>query len=92
MRWLEDAERVPPLSELGWDPVLDPQPLPAFACALGGTRRAVKALLLDQGVVAGIGNWCVCVGGGGGGGVKALLLDQGVVAGIGNWWGWWVGG
>ncbi|PRW20199.1 formamidopyrimidine-DNA glycosylase isoform X2 [Chlorella sorokiniana] len=57
VRFLEDPEGRPPISELGWDPLLNMPALEAFQAALAGQRRAIKALLLDQSFSAGIGNW-----------------------------------
>lgn len=48
VRFLEDPESRPPISELGWDPLLNMPALEAFKAALAGQRRAIKALLLDQ--------------------------------------------
>lgn len=49
---------VPELDRLGWDPLVDPDGMssPQWRRLLAGRRRRLKALLLDQGVVAGIGN------------------------------------
>ncbi len=57
VRFLEQPESVPPISLLGWDPILDMPTLPVFAEQLAARRRAVKAALLDQSFSAGIGNW-----------------------------------
>lgn len=57
VRFLESPEARPPISELGWDPILDWPPLEAFAARLGAQRRAIKAVLLDQSFSAGVGNW-----------------------------------
>jgi formamidopyrimidine-DNA glycosylase len=55
-----DPERVdvelPELAALGVDPIADPFDARALRTAFGPTRRALKPLLLDQHVVAGIGN------------------------------------
>ena len=55
-----DPERVdvelPELAALGIDPIADPFDARALRTAFGPTRRALKPLLLDQHVVAGIGN------------------------------------
>ncbi len=48
MRFLEDPEGRPPISELGWDPLLNMPALEEFQAALAKQRRAIKALLLDQ--------------------------------------------
>jgi formamidopyrimidine-DNA glycosylase len=55
-----DPERVdvelPELAALGVDPIADPFDPRALRTAFGPSRRALKPLLLDQHVVAGIGN------------------------------------
>jgi formamidopyrimidine-DNA glycosylase len=55
-----DPERVertlPELAALGVDPIADPFDPSILRSAIGTTRRALKPLLLDQHVVAGIGN------------------------------------
>lgn len=48
MRFLENPEGCPPISQLGWDPLLNMPSLDEFSSALAKQRRAVKALLLDQ--------------------------------------------
>lgn len=58
MRFLEDPEGRPPISELGWDPLLNMPALEEFQAALAKQRRAIKALLLDQ--VTGE-QWRLCV-------------------------------
>lgn len=53
----DDAERVvPELDRLGPDPIADGLSLHDVRRRLATTRRGVKALLLDQTVIAGIGN------------------------------------
>lgn len=47
---------VPELSRLGPDPLVDPFDEAVLRRSLARTRRALKATLLDQSVVAGIGN------------------------------------
>ncbi|MGB0111759.1 MAG: bifunctional DNA-formamidopyrimidine glycosylase/DNA-(apurinic or apyrimidinic site) lyase [Ilumatobacteraceae bacterium] len=55
-----DPERVgstmPELARMGVDPIAEPFDVAALRAAFGSTRRALKPLLLDQHVVAGIGN------------------------------------
>jgi formamidopyrimidine-DNA glycosylase len=55
-----DPERVdvelPELAALGVDPIADPFDVRALRSAFGSSGRALKPLLLDQHVVAGIGN------------------------------------
>lgn len=48
VRFLENPEGCPPISQLGWDPLLNMPSLDEFSSALAKQRRAVKALLLDQ--------------------------------------------
>lgn len=57
IRLRHDPEAEPPVSRLGWDPLLDLPAEAEFARQLGAARRPVKALLLDQGFSAGVGNW-----------------------------------
>jgi formamidopyrimidine-DNA glycosylase len=51
------VECQPPISALGWDPLLSMPSLEEFMASLSKQRRAIKALLLDQSFSAGIGNW-----------------------------------
>ncbi|XP_057967783.1 formamidopyrimidine-DNA glycosylase isoform X3 [Malania oleifera] len=48
---------VPPISELGPDALLEPMTVDKFISFLSKKEIAIKALLLDQHCVAGIGNW-----------------------------------
>lgn len=48
--------QVPELARLGVDPIADPFDVAALDQAIAGSRRALKPLLLDQHVIAGIGN------------------------------------
>jgi len=57
-RGVEDGHRL--LRALGPEPLDDAFDAPALAAALAGKRTPVKAALLDQGVVAGLGNIYVC--------------------------------
>lgn len=52
----EDLERSPELTGLGPDPITGDFRLEPFQARLRKTSRAVKAALLDQAVVAGLGN------------------------------------
>jgi len=53
----DEADRVvPELGRLGVDPVAESLELPRLRRLLGSTRRPVKAMLLDQTLIAGIGN------------------------------------
>jgi formamidopyrimidine-DNA glycosylase len=57
IRLLRDPAREPPISLLGFD-VLDEMPSPRELQALLSRRKApMKAVLLDQGLFAGVGNW-----------------------------------
>jgi formamidopyrimidine-DNA glycosylase len=57
IRLREDPEAEPPLSELGADPLLAP-PSPRELVELLRRRPApIKAVLLDQRLFAGVGNW-----------------------------------
>jgi formamidopyrimidine-DNA glycosylase len=51
-----DIEQRPPLADLGvdaWEPKVDAR---ALAARLAGQRRTIKDVLMDQGVLAGLGN------------------------------------
>lgn len=50
------AQVVPELSKLGLDPVVDGLSLPQLRAVLRSTTRAVKTTLLNQHLIAGIGN------------------------------------
>lgn len=50
------GEQVPELGRLGPDPIVDPFDTAVLMGALGGTRRGIKAVLLDQHRIAGLGN------------------------------------
>ncbi|KAJ2783268.1 hypothetical protein H4R18_001787 [Coemansia javaensis] len=52
-----DGAASPWVAKLGFDPVLDPPTPAAFAEAVARRRTPIKALLLNQGFSAGIGNW-----------------------------------
>ena len=55
-----DPDRVevdlPELARLGVDPIAEPFDVDVLRSTIGSTRRALKPLLLDQHVIAGIGN------------------------------------
>eukprot|EP00262_Sarcandra_glabra_P008852 TRINITY_DN2271_c0_g1_i1.p1 TRINITY_DN2271_c0_g1~~TRINITY_DN2271_c0_g1_i1.p1 ORF type:complete len:328 (-),score=71.74 TRINITY_DN2271_c0_g1_i1:268-1200(-) len=57
VRLLKDPISVPPISELGPDALLEPMQLDEFIDSLRKKKIAIKALLLDQSYIAGIGNW-----------------------------------
>ncbi|KAJ1676868.1 hypothetical protein EV182_007350, partial [Spiromyces aspiralis] len=52
-----DPTVQPPLSELGFDPILSPPTLEIFMELARKRKVPVKALLLDQKFSAGVGNW-----------------------------------
>ncbi len=54
----DESDVVPELHRLGWDPLTDPgvMTLRRWRAELSGRRRQLKALLLDQSLVAGLGN------------------------------------
>lgn len=55
--WLvEDLEEAEPLKKLGPEPFAEAFTFGAFAQALRGKRRLIKKVLVDQSIVAGIGN------------------------------------
>lgn len=53
----DDPRREPPVSTLGFDPLLEMPSLREFRGLLARRRGNVKALLLDQTFAAGVGNW-----------------------------------
>ncbi|XP_062155477.1 formamidopyrimidine-DNA glycosylase-like isoform X3 [Alnus glutinosa] len=57
VRLLTDPAAVPPISELGPDALLEPMTVDEFIESLSKKKIAIKALLLDQSYIAGIGNW-----------------------------------
>ncbi|CAM8964915.1 unnamed protein product [Rhodiola kirilowii] len=57
VRLLQDPVSVPPISELGPDAFLEPMNLDDFFNLLSKKKIAIKALLLDQKFISGIGNW-----------------------------------
>ncbi|XP_021888424.1 formamidopyrimidine-DNA glycosylase isoform X2 [Carica papaya] len=48
---------VPPISDLGPDALLEPMAINQFSESLSKKKLSIKALLLDQGYISGIGNW-----------------------------------
>jgi len=52
-----DPPHEPPISRLGFDPLLNLPGPAAFRAAVQRRRTPIKALLLDQGFAAGVGNW-----------------------------------
>lgn len=57
IRLREDPLAEPPVSELGFDPLLDLPGPEAFRKLVTRRRAKLKSLLLDQGFAAGSGNW-----------------------------------
>jgi len=57
IRLRDDPESEPPVSRLGFDPLLDLPTAPRLAEALAGRKVTLKGLLLDQSFSAGVGNW-----------------------------------
>jgi formamidopyrimidine-DNA glycosylase len=57
IRLRDDPAGSPPISDLGFDPLLDLPAPAAFGAALARRRGVIKAVLLDQGFAAGVGNW-----------------------------------
>lgn len=57
VRLLKDPAAVLPISDLGPDALLEPMTVDGFAESLSKKKIAIKALLLDQSYIAGIGNW-----------------------------------
>lgn len=52
-----DPLNEPPISELGKDSYTELPEEQAFCEMMSAQRRSIKAVLLDQGVLCGIGNW-----------------------------------
>ncbi|XP_017423282.1 formamidopyrimidine-DNA glycosylase isoform X2 [Vigna angularis] len=57
VRLLEDPTSVPPVSELGPDALFEQMTLEKFTESLHKRKTEIKALLLDQRYISGIGNW-----------------------------------
>ncbi|XP_061348011.1 formamidopyrimidine-DNA glycosylase-like isoform X1 [Gastrolobium bilobum] len=57
VRLLKDPTSVPPISELGPDALSEPMTLKEFTESLHKKKTEIKALLLDQSYISGIGNW-----------------------------------
>ena len=56
-RLRDDPEHEPPISRLGFDPLLAMPSPTRFSEMLRARRGIVKSLLLDQSFAAGVGNW-----------------------------------
>lgn len=57
LRLLDDPPTMPPISVLGFDPLNGMPDARELAELLAKRRAPIKALLLDQAVFAGVGNW-----------------------------------
>ncbi|KAF4372315.1 hypothetical protein F8388_026988 [Cannabis sativa] len=58
VRLLKDPASVPPISELGPDALLEPMTDDELVASLSKKKKvAIKALLLNQSFISGIGNW-----------------------------------
>jgi formamidopyrimidine-DNA glycosylase len=57
IRLQDDPVREPPISNLGFDPLEGVPPAAELRALLRRRHAAIKAVLLDQGVFAGVGNW-----------------------------------
>lgn len=57
IRLRDDPPSVPPISELGFDPLLEPPEPEALHLLLRERRGMLKGLMLDQSFAAGVGNW-----------------------------------
>ncbi|KAK3011468.1 hypothetical protein RJ639_012766 [Escallonia herrerae] len=57
VRLLPNPASVPPISELGPDAFLEPMTIDEFVNSLSKKKIGIKALLLDQSYISGIGNW-----------------------------------
>ena len=57
IRLRQDPAAEPPISRLGFDPLLDPPAPGEFRRRVAARRTPIKALLLDQSFAAGVGNW-----------------------------------
>ena len=57
IRLRRSPRHEPPISELGFDPLLDMISQPQFTAALATRRITLKSALLNQRFIAGLGNW-----------------------------------
>ncbi|KAK0466385.1 AtMMH-1, partial [Desarmillaria tabescens] len=57
IRLCSSPTKEPPISELGFDPILSMPPLEEFLRLVVKRSCPIKALLLDQSFSAGVGNW-----------------------------------
>ncbi|XP_058195855.1 formamidopyrimidine-DNA glycosylase isoform X2 [Rhododendron vialii] len=57
VRLLKNPASMPPISELGPDSLFEPMTIDEFIDSLRKKKIGIKALLLDQSFMSGIGNW-----------------------------------
>jgi formamidopyrimidine-DNA glycosylase len=57
LRLAHDPRNEPPLKDLGHDPLFGLPATPELAVLMGSRKAPIKAVLLDQSVFAGVGNW-----------------------------------
>ncbi|EYU21672.1 hypothetical protein ABFS82_09G090100 [Erythranthe guttata] len=57
VRLLDNPVSVPPISELGPDALKEPMTVDGLNSSLSKKKIGIKALLLDQSFISGIGNW-----------------------------------
>ncbi len=57
LRLADDPRNEPPLKDLGHDPLLGLPPVAELAALIGSRKAPIKAVLLDQSLFAGVGNW-----------------------------------
>jgi len=57
IRLCASPTKEPPISELGFDPILSMPALDDFSALVKRRTAPIKALLLDQSFSAGVGNW-----------------------------------
>ena len=57
IRLVQDPQTTPPISKLGFDPLQGLPSTKQLSRMLDGRRTPIKALMLDQSVFAGVGNW-----------------------------------
>ena len=57
IRLRDDPRTEPPVSLLGFDPLLEPPTFKQFKQLVGRRTISIKGLLLDQSFCAGVGNW-----------------------------------
>ncbi len=57
IRLRENPEQEPPISDLGFDPLLDLPAPRVFLERLQARRGVMKSVLMDQSFAAGVGNW-----------------------------------